>query len=241
MRTVGLLGGMSWQSTQSYYQLINEDVQARKGGLHSAPLLIKSFDFAEIETLQASGQWADAGRLLAEQAAALQAAGAEAIALATNTMHKLADNIISAVTVPFLHIADATAEAILASPSRQPLLLATAFTMEQDFYTAPLGACLASAGRTVLVPEKQHRQIVHQVIYEELCKGVINSSSRTAYRQIIRDEAATKGCDGVILGCTEIGLLISQKDIDLPVFDTTTLHCAQITDFICADDKSAQQ
>ena len=129
MRTVGLLGGMSWQSTQMYYKLINEDVQARKGGLHSAPLLIKSFDFAKIETLQASGQWADAGRLLEEQAAALQAAGAEAIALATNTMHKLADYIISAVTVPFLHIADATAEAILASPSRQPLLLATAFTL----------------------------------------------------------------------------------------------------------------
>ena len=145
MRTVGLLGGMSWQSTQIYYKLINEDVQARKG-LHSAPLLIKSFDFAEIETLQASGQWADAGRLLEKQAAALQAAGAEAIALATNTMHKLADYIISEVTVPFLHIADATAEAILASPSRQPLLLATAFTMEQNFYTARLGACLASAG-----------------------------------------------------------------------------------------------
>ena len=241
MRTVALLGGMSWQSTQSYYQLINEDVQARKGGLHSAPLLIKSFDFAEIETLQASGQWADAGRLLAEQAAALQGAGAEAIALATNTMHKLADNIISAVTVPFLHIADATAEAILASPSRQPLFLATAFTMEEDFYTAPLGACLASVDGAVHIPETQHRQIVHQVIYEELCKGVIDSDSRTTYRQIIRDEAEAKGCDSVILGCTEIGLLISQKDTDLPVFDTTTLHCAQITNFICADDRSAQQ
>ena len=239
MRTVGLLGGMSWQSTQAYYQLINEDVQTRKGGLHSAPLLIKSFDFAEIETLQASGQWADAGRLLAEQAAALQAAGAEAIALATNTMHKLADNIISAVTIPFLHIADATAEAILASPSRRPLLLATAFTMEQDFYTVPLGACLASVGGAVHIPETQHRQIVHQVIYEELCKGVIDSGSRTVYRQIIRDEAEKKGCDGVILGCTEIGLLISQKDTDLPVFDTTALHCVQISNFICTDDRSA--
>ena len=241
MRTVGLLGGMSWQSTQIYYKLINEDVQARKGGLHSAPLLIKSFDFAEIETLQASGQWADAGRLLEEQAAALQAAGAEAIALATNTMHKLADYIISAVTVPFLHIADATAEAILASPSRQPLLLATAFTMEQDFYTAPLDEFLASAGGTVHIPETQHRHIVHQVIYEELCKGVIDPDSRTAYLQIIRDETEIKGCDGVILGCTEIGLLISQKDTDLPVFDTTALHCTQITNFICADDRSAQK
>ena len=240
MRVVGLLGGMSWQSTQSYYQLINEDVQARKGGLHSAPLLIKSFDFAEIEALQSSGQWADAGSLLAKQAEALQAAGAEAIALATNTMHKLADDIISAVNVPFLHIADATAEAILASPSRQPLLLATAFTMEQDFYTAPLDASLASAGRTVHIPKIHHRETVHKVIYEELCQGVIDPDSRTAYRQIIRDEAEEKGCDGVILGCTEIGLLISQKDTDLPVFDTTALHCAQITDFICADDSSAQ-
>ena len=146
VRIVGLLGGMSWQSTQSYYQLINEDVQAWKGASFR-PLLIKSFDFAEIEALQSSGQWADAGSLLAKQAEALQAAGAEAIALATNTMHKLADDIISAVNVPFLHIADATAEAILASPSRKPLLLATAFTMEQDFYTAPLDASLASAGR----------------------------------------------------------------------------------------------
>ena len=240
MRTVGLLGGMSWQSTHSYYQLINEDVQARRGGLHSAPLLIKSFDFGEIEALQTSGHWADAGRLLAKQAAALQAAGAEAIALATNTMHKLADDIIAAVTVPFLHIADATAEAILASPSRQPLLLATAFTMEQDFYTAPLSARLVSAGGVLHIPTTQHRQTVHQVIYEELCKGVIASSSRTAYQQIIQDEAETKGCDGVILGCTEIGLLISQKDTDLPVFDTTALHCAHITDFICAHDRSAQ-
>ena len=241
MRIVGLLGGMSWQSTQRYYQLLNEDVQVRKGGLHSAPLLIKSFDFAEIETLQASGRWADAGRLLAEQAKALQAAGAEAIALATNTMHKLAHNIISAVTVPFLHIADGTAQAILASPSRQPLLLATAFTMEQDFYIGPLDAFLASAGGTVHVPGKQNRQTVHRVIYEELCKGVINSDSRTAYLQIIRDEAETKGCDGVILGCTEIGLLISQKDTELSVFDSTALHCAQITNFICADDRSAQK
>ena len=240
MRTVGLLGGMSWQSTHSYYQLINEDVQARKGGLHSAPLLIKSFDFAEIETLQASGQWQDAGKLLAEQAAVLEAAGAEAIALATNTMHKLADDIIAAVTVPFLHIADATAEAILVSPSRQPLLLATAFTMEQDFYTAPLGACLASAGGAVHIPEKQHRKTVHKVIYEELCKGVIDSGSRLAYQQIIQNEADRKGCDGVILGCTEIGLLISQKETNLPVFDTTALHCAQITEFICADKKLAE-
>ena len=241
MRTVGLLGGMSWQSTQSYYQLINEDVQARKGGVHSAPLLIKSFNFAEIEKLQASGHWTDAGRLLAEQAAALQAAGAEAIALATNTMHKLADDITAAVTVPFLHIADATAEAILESQSRQPLLLATAFTMEQDFFTNPLGARLASAGGMLHIPKSQHRKIIHQVIYEELCKGMIEPNSCEVYRQIIRDEAETEGCDSVILGCTEIGLLISQKDIDLPVFDTTALHCAQITDFICEYDSSAQQ
>ena len=173
--------------------------------------------------------------MLAKQAEALQTAGAEAIALATNTMHKLADDIVAAVTVPFLHIADATAEAIIASPSRQPLLLATAFTMEQDFYTAPLGACLASAGGVVHIPERQQRQTLHRVIYEELCKGVIDSGSRATYQQIIRDTAEQKGCDGVILGCTEIGLLISQKDTDLPVFDTTALHCDQITDFICAD------
>ena len=239
MRTVGLLGGMSWQSTQSYYQLINEDVQSRKGGLHSAPLLIKSFDFAEIETLQVSGQWATAGRLLSEQAVALQEAGAEAIALATNTMHKLAGDIVAAVSVPFMHIADATAQAVLASLSRRPLLLATAFTMEQNFYTAPLNEALEKVGGIVHIPEAQHRQIVHQVIYEELCKGIIDARARAAYQKIIRHEAKTKGCDGVILGCTEIGLLISQNDIDLPVFDTTTLHCEQITDFICKDDSPA--
>ena len=239
MRTVGLLGGMSWQSTQSYYQLINEDVQARKGGLHSAPLLIKSFDFAEIEALQSSGQWADAGSLLAKQAEALQAAGAEAIALATNTMHKLADDIISAVNVPFLHIADATAEAILAA-LHVSLCCWRRRLQWNRISTAPLDAGLASAGRTVHIPEIHHRETVHKVIYEELCQGVIDPNSRTAYRQIIQDEAEEKGCDGVILGCTEIGLLISQKDTDLPVFDTTALHCAQITDFICADDSSAQ-
>ena len=235
MRTVGLLGGMSWQSTQSYYQLINEGVQARLGGLHSAPLLIYSFDFAEIEALQMAGKWAAAGEMLARQAARLEAAGAEAIILATNTMHKLADYITEEVSVPLLHIAEATAEAILASRSRQPLLLATGFTMEQDFYTGPLGAKLAEAGGAVHIPEAPRRKIVHDVIYDELCRGVISEASRTAYQQIMAAEAEEKGCDGVILGCTEIGLLISQNDTALPVFDTTALHCQRAVDFICAD------
>ena len=232
---------MSWQSTQSYYQLINEGVQARLGGLHSAPLLINSFDFAEIEALQMAGQWADAGRLLARQAAALQAAGAEAIFWPQIPCISWLIISFLQVTVPFLHIADATAEAILASPSRQPLLLATGLYNGTGFLHRPFG-CKTShpqAGRFIY---RKHStvKIVHQVIYEELCKGVIDSDSRTAYQQIIQDEAETKGCDGVILGCTEIGLLISQKDTDLPVFDTTALHCAQITDFICAHDRSAQ-
>ena len=236
MRTVGLLGGMSWQSTQSYYQLINEGVLACKGGLHSAPLLIYSFDFAEIEALQAAGQWEQAGQLLARQAAVLEAAGAEAIALATNTMHKLAGHITEAVSIPLLHIAEATAAAILASPSRQPLLLATAFTMEQDFYTGPMGDQLDSAGGAVHIPGRENRKIVHDIIYDELCRGVITKASRRAYQQIIDAEAKDKGCDAVILGCTEIGLLISQTDTALPVFDTTALHCRQIVRFICASD-----
>lgn len=235
MRTIGLLGGMSWQSTQTYYQLINEGVQAQKGGLHSAPLLVYSFDFAEIEALQATGQWDQAGRMLARQAAGLEAGGAEAIALATNTMHKLADYITEAVSVPLLHIADATAEAILASPSRQPLLLATAFTMEQDFYTKPMAGRLASAGGAVHVPGPERRQLVHEIIYNELCVGMIRPESRIAYQDVITAEAEERGCDSVILGCTEIGLLISQADTTLPVFDTTALHCEQIVRFICGE------
>ena len=235
MRTVGLLGGMSWQSTQSYYQLINEGVQARLGGLHSAPLLMYSFDFAEIEALQRTGAWAAAGERLASQAARLEAAGAEAIVLATNTMHKLADYITEAVSVPLLHIAEATAEAILASPSRQPLLLATGFTMEQDFYTGPLGSRLAAQDGAVHIPDAPSRKIVHDIIYDELCRGRIAQTSRRAYQQVIAEAAEQKGCDGVILGCTEIGLLISQNDTSLPVFDTTALHCERAVDFICSD------
>jgi len=235
MHTIGLLGGMSWQSTTSYYQLINEGVQARLGGLHSAPLLIYSFDFAEIETLQMAGQWDAAGQMLARQAVRLEAAGAEAIILATNTMHKLAGYITDAVSVPLLHIAEATADAILTSSSRQPLLLATGFTMEQDFYTGPLGAKLAGAGGAVHVPDAHRRKRIHDVIYDELCRGVISEASRSAYQQIIAAEATEKGCDSVILGCTEIGLLISQQDTSLPVFDTTALHCERAVSFICSD------
>lgn len=235
MRTVGLLGGMSWQSTHSYYQLINEGVQQRKGGLHSAPLLMYSFDFAEIEALQMSGDWAVAGALLARQAARLEAAGAEAVVLATNTMHKLADQIQAAISIPFLHIAAATAEAILASPARQPLLLATAFTMEQAFYTRPLADRLGKAGGGLHIPCAANRKIVHDIIYDELCVGVITAQSRAAYKQIIEAEAKETGCDAVILGCTEIGLLIRQSDTPLPVFDTTALHCEQVVAFICGE------
>ena len=220
MRLLGLIGGMSWESTAIYYRHLNELARDRLGGLHSARLLLWSVDFAEIAELQHRGDWAAAGEMLAEAARRLEAAGAEALVLCTNTMHKLADTIQAAVGIPLLHIADATGEAIVAAGCRRPALLATRFTMEQPFYADRLRERHAL---DPIVPDEPGRAMVHGVIYQELCRGVVRPESKARYlAEIARLRLA--GADSVILGCTEIGMLLSQADLDLPVFDTTRLH-----------------
>jgi len=216
---IGLLGGMSWESSAQYYRLANELVRERLGNLHSARCLLYSIDFADIEHLQASGQWDEAGSLLAAAAGRIEAAGADLLVLCTNTMHKVADQISGAVRIPLLHIADATATAVHAKGLHTVGPLGTAFTMEQDFYRDRL----VSRGLTVLVPEASDRALVHSVIYDELCRGIITDSSRAAYINVI-NRLAESGAEGVILGCTEIELLISQEDTPIPVFPTTRLH-----------------
>lgn len=225
MRTIGFLGGMSWESSAEYYRLANELVRERLGGLHSARCVLLSVDFAEIERLQMAGRWAEAGELLAAEAMRLESAGAELIVLCTNTMHKLADSISSAIGVPFLHLGDATARAVRAAGLSTVGLLGTAFTMEQDFYVDRL----ASHGLRVLVPEEADRRLVHSVIYEELCQGIVTESSRAQYRGVI-ERLIASGAEGIILGCTEIELLIRAQDSPVPVFPTTSLHVAAAVD-----------
>ncbi|MZD03836.1 amino acid racemase [Streptomyces sp. SID5785] len=219
MRTIGLLGGMSWESTAEYYRLLNELTRARLGGLHSARCVLYSVDFAEIEQLQVQGRWDEAGELLADAAAALERAGADLVLICTNTMHKVADRVADAVSVPLLHLADATADAVLAAGVTRVGLLGTAFTMEQDFYRARL----AARGLDVIVPDAPERAIVHRVIYEELCLGIVRDASREAYREVI-GSLVGRGAAGVVLGCTEIELLVGQQDSPVPVFPTTRLH-----------------
>ncbi|KOV37713.1 racemase [Streptomyces sp. XY431] len=219
MKTIGLLGGMSWESTATYYRLLNELTRDRLGGLHSAKCVLYSVDFAEVERLQAAGEWEAAGRLLADAARAVEAAGAELLLICTNTMHKVADQVADAVSVPLLHLADATAAAVLAAGVTRVGLLGTAFTMEQDFYRDRL----ASHGLDVLVPDRAGRALVHRVIYEELCLGVVREDSRAEYRRVIA-ELVAEGAEGVILGCTEIELLVGPGDSAVPVFPTTRIH-----------------
>lgn len=226
MTTIGLIGGMSWESTAAYYRLLNEGVRRRRGGLHSADVMLHSLDFAPIAEMQAGGDWAAAGNILADSAIRLERAGVNCILLCTNTMHKLADRITTATRVPFLHLADVTATAIRGTSSRRPLLLATRFTMEQDFYRDRL----AAFGVEAIVPDAAQRDEVHRIIYEELCRGRIEPASKARYLEIVA-EAVKRGADGVILGCTEITLLVSQADFDIPVFDTTALHVAAALDF----------
>ncbi|MEU9981955.1 aspartate/glutamate racemase family protein [Streptomyces sp. NPDC050856] len=220
MKTIGLIGGMSWESSALYYRLLNELVRERLGGLHSARCLLHSVDFADIERLQATGEWEQAGEVLAEAARGLSAAGADLLLICTNTMHKVADQVQAAVPVPLLHLADATADAVRAAGLRTVGLLGTAFTMEQDFYRDRLAA---RHGVTVLTPDAAGRAEVHRVIYEELCRGVVRDSSRAACRRII-DQLAADGAEGVVLGCTEIELLIQPEHSPVPVFPTTRLH-----------------
>ncbi|ACO73050.1 aspartate/glutamate racemase family protein [Laribacter hongkongensis] len=226
MKTLGLIGGMSWESTATYYRLLNEHAKAALGGLHSARLVLVSVDFAEVEALQACGDWDAAGALLARACRQLEAAGADAVVLCTNTMHKVAPAMQAATDLPFLHIGDATAAAIRAAGLDCVGLLGTRFTMEQDFYRARLEA----RGIRVLVPEADDRATVHRIIYDELCLGDIRPASRTAYLDIIGRLAAA-GAQGVVLGCTEIPLLVSAGDTSLPLFDTTALHARFAADF----------
>ena len=222
MKTLGLIGGMSWESTVPYYQLVNRGISARLGGHHSARLILYSVDFAEIERLQREHRWGEAGAVLADAAAALERAGAECIVLATNTMHCVAASIEAQVGIPLLHIADATGAAVKAAGLAHVGLLGTRFTMEQPFYRERLER---DFGLTVYVPGDATRQRVHAIIYDELCHGVIDDTSRVAYVEAV-EELVGLGAEGVILGCTEIGLLLGPEDVSVPLFDTTALHAA---------------
>ncbi len=222
MKTIGLLGGMSWESTQTYYRLINEGVKSRLGGLHSAKLVLYSVDFAEIEALQHQGDWPATARILSGAALSLENAGADFLMIGTNTMHKVAPEIEEAINIPLLHIADATAKVLTQDNIQRVGLLGTRFTMEQAFYRERLEA----AGIEVVTPDAPQRAEVHRVIYEELCQGEIQAPSREAYLAVI-NSLAEQGAQAVILGCTEIGLLIKQTDTPVPLYDTTAIHAAQ--------------
>ena len=219
MKTIGLIGGMSWESTVTYYKIINETVKERLGGFHSGKILLYSVDFAEIEECQAKGEWEKSAEILSEAAENLEKAGADFIVICTNTMHKVAGKIQENIKIPVIHIADATAHKLRQDGILKTALLGTKYTMTQDFYKEKL----RENGIEVLIPEEKDIEIVNHVIYEELCLGKILDSSRKEYIRII-DGLKEKGAQGVILGCTEIGLLISQKDSPLPVYDTTEIH-----------------
>lgn len=233
MKRLGLLGGMSWESSIEYERLINELVRERLGGVASADLLIRSFNFADIEALQGAGRWDEAGQLLAQSAANLEAGGADAIVICTNTMHRLADVVQAAVGVPVLHIADATAAAVKSAGVEVVALLGTRYTMEQDFY---VGRLREQHGLTVLVPDEPGRTLVHDVIYGELVRGVIDPASKQAYLSVI-GELTRAGAQGVIAGCTEIELLISQADLMVPLFPTAHLHAQAAVDFALSDER----
>ena len=220
MKTLGLIGGMSWESTVPYYRTINQTVKEQLGGLHSARLLLYSVDFAQIEKLQHAGDWDAAGAVLADAARSLKAGGAQLLVICTNTMHKVADAVEAASGLPLLHIADPTGDAIRAHGFTRIGLLGTRFTMEQDFYRLRL---IERHGLEVLVPDADERDIVHRVIYDELCRGVIREESRAQYRRVMASLVA-RGAQGIILGCTEIGLLVGEGDASVPLFDTTALH-----------------
>lgn len=227
MKTVGIIGGMSWESTAKYYQWLNEGVRERLGGLHSAKVILTSVDFEQIEKLQAADKWDEAGDILAQEAAKLERAGADFVLLATNTMHRVADKIEAAIEIPFVHLADATAEKIKAAGLNKIGLLGTIYTMERDFYKGRL----SQQGLDVIIPEPESRKMVHKVIYDELCLGKINPTSKADFIKAA-NAMVTDGAQGVILGCTEITLLIDQRDFDFPVFDTTRIHIEKALDLM---------
>ena len=220
MKTIGLLGGMSWESTVPYYRIINQTVGERLGGLHSARIVLYSVDFEEIERLQHEDRWEEAGALLAEAGVAVERAGADFLVICTNTMHRVAPAIEERIGIPLLHIADATARAIQSAGFSVVGLLGTRFTMEQSFYR---GRLEGDFGLTVNTPSASSRESVHRVIYEELCRGIASERSRDAFRGIV-GELVEAGSEAVVLGCTEIGLLLRSKDVSVPLFDTTRLH-----------------
>lgn len=230
MKTIGLIGGMSWESTVIYYQLLNRLTREQCGGLHSAELLLWSFDFAEIEHLQAKNDWDTATRKMIEAAQKLETGGAQCLVICTNTMHKMAGAVQAAVNIPLIHIADTTAVAIKATNVSKPLLLATKYTMEQDFYK---GHLQSQHGIDVVIPNDGERDIVHQIIYDELCQGIIKDTSRAKYQKIVQ-LAVNKGADAVIFGCTEVGLLLKDNDVSVTTFDTTELHARAALQFALA-------
>lgn len=226
MKVIGLIGGMSCESTAHYYGQLNKEVRARLGGLHSAEILMWSVDFAPIAQMQAAGQWEQAGARLAEVARRLEAAGAEVLVLATNTMHKVAATIEAATSIPLLHIADATGERITGAGKSRPALLATRFTMEQDFY---VGRLRDGFGLDVMVPDETDRALIHRIIYDELCVGQVTDGSRQAFVEVA-SRLAARGADCLILGCTEIGMLLDSSNAPLPIFDTTLIHADAAVD-----------
>jgi|TARA_R110001599_G_scaffold19524_3_gene74694 aspartate racemase len=231
MRVIGVLGGMSWESTQGYYRALNDGVKAALGGLHSAKIVLISVDFAEIEAMQQQGDWEAAGELLASAAQRVECAGADCLLIATNTMHKVAPAVERAITIPLLHIADATAEQLQADGIRRVGLLGTRFTMEQDFY---IGRLEERFGIEVVVPHQAERDIVHRVIFAELCQGRVDDVSRQRYLTII-DSLYAQGAQAVILGCTEIAMLVSQQDTPVPLYDTTALHAQKAVAWALSD------
>ena len=230
MKTIGLLGGMSWESTTTYYRLINEGIKQRLGGLHSAKICLYSVDFEEIEQLQHADDWATTARILGEAAKGIESGGADFLLICTNTMHKVAPEIEANITIPILHIADATADAVKMKGFDTVGLLGTNFTMEQEFYTTRLRE---QHGINVLVPNTSDRQLIHRVIYDELCLGKIEPASRAEFVRII-EKLAAQGAQGVLLACTEIPLLVQQKHTTVPLFDTTTIHAAKAVEYALA-------
>ena len=232
MKTIGLIGGMSWESTIPYYRHLNETVKAKLGGLHSARIVLYSVDFHDVEQLQRAGDWKRAGEMLAQSAQALERAGADFLVLCTNTMHKVAPTIEAAVRIPLLHIADTTAEAITHANYRRVGLLGTRFTMEQDFYRHRLQQRHAI---DVLIPDESDRIEIHRIIYDELCLGVVSPQSRAHYR-LVMSQLVERGAEAIILGCTEISLLVNEADSSVPLFDTTRLHAIGAAHFALLDE-----
>ena len=233
LKTIGLIGGMSWESSMTYYKVINETVKNKLGGLHSAKCIMYSVDFYEIEKCQADGNWEKSGEILGEAAYNLEKAGADFIVICTNTMHKVINQIKERISIPVLHIAEMTAEKILEKKMKNIALLGTKYTMEQDFYKSKL----IEKGINVIIPDKNDIEIINKVIYDELCLGIINPESKVKYLEIVKT-LKQKGAEGIILGCTEIGLLIKNEDTDIPLFDTALIHAEQAAIYSIKDYKN---